>query len=343
MKNLRLTVCIAFTFLVTAFASPMLSRAGIVIDYTGDTFFASNPVAMAALEAAAADINAAVDFSCLNAITDDTITGTNGASSASFTFSKTYLNPADGNLTTVPNTHLAVGQVNIFAGARTFAGNILGDGSAGGTGIQPVALDANDGTFALALANAEANEQHSRGGGPVINAFSGAIGSNVVSFDQGLHTGSVAFNDSANWHFDHTTAVAAGLNDFYSVAIHELLHTIGFGISDSWGSLVSGTNYLGAEGIAANGGSGVGLVAADGDHLAFGTTSPRISDGVLQESALDPDLTVGTRKFLTELDLAVLRDLGLKTFASPIPEPSSRALLALGGLALCGRRQRQAA
>ena len=63
MKNLRILASIIF--MVSVFAMPMNSRAGIVLDFTGDTFFASNPVARAALEQAAADINGAVDFSWL--------------------------------------------------------------------------------------------------------------------------------------------------------------------------------------------------------------------------------------------------------------------------------------
>ena len=32
------------------------------------------------------------------------------------------------------------------------------------------------------------------------------------------------------WHFDHTLDPASGKNDFYSVAVHEILHTMGFGL-----------------------------------------------------------------------------------------------------------------
>ncbi len=316
-----------------------MSRAGIVLDYSGDTFFANNPTAKAALEAAAADVNAAIDFSCLGVVTDDVITGTNGGSSVDFTFSKTYINPADGVTTQVPSTQIVAGQINVFAGARTFGGNTLGEGSAGGTGLGLGITDASDGSLAGAYANAEALEQHSRGGGPIVLSASGSFGGNSFAFNQGLHTGSIAFDDDSNWHFDHTTAVAAGLNDFYSVALHELLHVVGFGTSASWQSLISGTDYLGAEGIAANGGTGVGLADSSG-HFAMGVMSPRISDGVLQEVAMDADITVGTRKYLTELDLAVMRDLGLKTVvASAVPEPSSLAFLALCGAAFCGRRR----
>ena len=69
---------------------------------------------------------------------------------------------------------------------------------------------------------------------------------------------------------------------------------------------------MGAEVIASNG-TGTGIVAADGDHFIENTMSPRITDGVLQEVVIDPDLTVGTRRELTQLDLAVLRDLGFQT------------------------------
>jgi hypothetical protein len=343
MKNFRFTACLVFTLLVTAFTLPQISQAGIVLDFTGDTFFAGNPVAKAALEAAATDINEAIDFSCLGAVTNDVISGTSGGSVANFGFTKLYNNPADGVLTQTPNSQIVAGQVNVFVGARTFLGNTLGVGGPGFTGPSAGGLDAGNGTLAMAVANAEANEQHRRGGGPIVATVNQSLGGVAFSFDQGLHTGSVAFNDAANWHFDHTTAVTAGTSDFYSVALHELLHTVGFGVSASWQSLVSGTDYLGVEGIAANGGSGTGLVAGAGDHLAANISSPRITDGVLQEVIMDPDLTLGTRKYLTELDLAVMRDLGLKTFATTaVPEPSAFAFLLLGGVAFCGRRRKRA-
>ncbi len=41
--------------------------------------------------------------------------------------------------------------------------------------------------------------------------------------------------------------------------------------------------------------------------------SQRITDGAMQEAAMDPNLTIGTRKYLTTLDLAFLRDLGYST------------------------------
>jgi hypothetical protein len=43
---------------------------------------------------------------------------------------------------------------------------------------------------------------------------------------------------------------------------------------------------------------------------------------------MDPTITVGTRKYLTDLDLAFLQDMGWEV----VPEPTSAALLLLSGL-----------
>lgn len=55
------------------------------------------------------------------------------------------------------------------------------------------------------------------------------------------------------------------------------------------------------------------------DSIIYGTTTP-------QETAMDPSVTLGTRKLFTELDVASLSDIGW----SIIPEPSAAALLLLG-------------
>ena len=333
---------VLLTLMVAAFAMPEVLRAQIVLDYTGDDYFAANPTAQAALEAAAADINAVIDFSQLTEITEDRIIGTDGGNQAIFNFSQMYSNPADGAETTVPFTQIAAGQVNIFAGARTFSGDTLGQGGPAGSGVTASGSTSSNGSFPQAVANAEANEQHSRGGGPIIGTLADTFNGTDYSFELGLHTGSIVFDDDADWHFDHTTMVEAGLNDFYSVALHELLHAVSFGVSETWDSLVAanGTDYLGAEGIAANGGTGVDLLFSGGGHLAENVMSIRLSDGGVQEVVMDPNLTVGTRKTLTELDVAVLRDLGFVTTVSAIPEPSSLMILLTAGGMIAFRRRR---
>jgi len=287
MKKLKITACFAFTLLLTIFALPLTSQAQIALTFSGgDPFFANNPLAQAAAQAAADEINAAVHFSNLNPINNDVITGVDGGVTVDFDFSTIVENPSTGLPATVANTATPTGQINVVLGAQTLTGNTLGEGGPTGTG-----LSAGGSVFP--------------GGGTTV-------------------------------HFDHTTP-----SDFFTVALHELLHVLGVGTSDTWTSLVSGTNYLGANGIAANGGSGTGIIFSDGDHLAVGTQSTRISDGSIQTAVLDPALVQGTRRNLTDLDIALLQDLGFKTFpTAAIPEPSSLALLTLGGVAVCLRRRK---
>ena len=164
-----------------------------------------------------------------------------------------------------------------------------------------------------------------------------------------LHLGTVrpfgAFTDSAAtlanyWHYDRSTAVAAGKNDMYSVALHELMHVIGFGSSFTWDSKRIGSNWTGTNVIALTG-SGINALTVDGAHILDSTMSTRILDGTAQEAVMDPSITAGTRKTLTQLDLAYLRDLG---YATVVPEPSVSVLLLIAiGMSSAGRRRRRRA
>jgi hypothetical protein len=268
------------------------------------------------------------------------IIGTNGGTTATFDFNWPYTNPSTGAAETFNPATIAANQVTVFVGMRELAGSLLGQGGPGGVGfsLSGIGIE-SEWVGAMADANTQANAVFGRGAGPVITNTSGSLslGSTSASFniDHGSTIGNLWFDIDTNnnsvtdsaaelaafWHFDHTTAVTAGKNDLYTVALHELLHALGIGLADSWDALVSGTNWLGTEAIAANGGSGTGLLSAGMDHIASGTMSPRLSDSVLQEVVMDPDVTVGTRKLLTVLDAAFLRDIGWDTVA--IPEPSA--------------------
>lgn len=119
-------------------------------------------------------------------------------------------------------------------------------------------------------------------------------------FDNDSNNDTVTDTDpqlDAYWHFDYSTPVAAGKSDFYSVALHEMLHVLGFGIGQSWNSNVSGTTWLGSE-VSTLMGTGTGMVDGGGAHVASGVTSPRLSDGILQETVMSPSIVVGTRKTL---------------------------------------------
>ena len=337
---------------------PCASALTIELDYTYDTsnFFALTPVAKSALEAAALDLSNAI-ISPLGAVTTNIYNGVNGSTTATFTWELNFSNPTTGATETLGTFNFASNTFRMYVGVKSLLGATLGEGTPGGSGVGIGSPAPNPSQWVGAVANAEAasNAAMSRGGGPVIASFSSSatVGATTANYTvvRGALLGSLSLdNDSDNngladsaatlanyWHYDHTSAVAPGKNDFYSVALHEMIHALGFGAAKSWDDSKTGTTWNGANVISLTG-SGAGILEADQSHIIDGFTSPRVSDGVLQEAVMDPSITVGTRKFLTQLDLAFLRDIGYQT----IPEPSS-AVLVMFGVALTGvaRRRRR--
>lgn len=280
-------------------------------------------------------------------------TGTSGGGSTelNFDFSYSYTNPSTGVGETIADTTLAANEIRIFAGSRLLGGSTLGQAGPGGGGFAITGF-VGAGSTVDAVTNAEMLDQHGRGDGPTMFTLSGNVAGADYSFGVGATIGNLWFDEDtnndgtadsaalldANWHFDHTTPVASGKNDFYSVALHETLHALGIGGSESWDALVSGTSFLGAEVIALNG-SGTGVINPAGNHFAAGLMSTRLSDGMSQEVVMDPNITTGTRKELTFLDVAALQDIGFSVTA--VPEPSSLLALTMLGAGGALRRRRR--
>ena len=319
------------------------------MDYSNDTFFAGNTAARNALEAAAADLGAALTTS-LAAVDADVFTGVNGSTSATFDWLYTYPNPTTGTTVTIEVPRAAANEVRIFAGARKLTGSTLGIGSSGGAGFGLAGSGfANQWIGAVDAAEALSNAELSRGDGPTMGILSGSSNFGGFVGEYALQYGALGGNDNDNdidsnaelnnfWQFDHTTAVPFSKFDFYSVALHELMHALGIGQAVGWENNVSGTNWLGAQTIARNG-TGTGIIAPDGAHPKDDLTSLLLNGLTSQEVVMSPSLTNGERRLLTQLDLALMRDIGWDTVA--IPEPTTTVFV-LGGLAclLAGRRRR---
>lgn len=213
-------------------------------------------------------------------------------------FNARFNRPDSGILTTLDEFDVAADTLVIFAGGRNLGGS-LGVGGPGGFS-------------ASATSSSYFDQIRSRGEGDgTKNAVSGDS-----AIDFAPWGGAVSFNTALdNWYFDSDISsddVPNGFNDFFSVALHEIAHVLGFGTADSWDNWIINNQFTGPASTHANGGFHVDL-SSNGSHWMSGT----LSNG--EETALDPEITIGTRKFMTELDMAALDDIGWDVIEETAP------------------------
>ena len=305
-------------------------RADIVLDFSPDAatdnFFARNADAKAAVEKAATDLNAVLDTPLVALDSRDVIEGKYNQTSAVLAWQLSYDNPSTGRSIDFDPAILAENEVRIFVGMSELMGDVAGTGGPGAIGLSAGAGGSPD-EFAQAIEDLQANVDAllDRNGGPVIASLSFPdflgtgesldvqVGSTIGALTLDIDRNNNGQPDSdaelaADWHYDAYAPVAAGKTDLYSVALHEIVHAIGFGASHAWQTMAAGDTWLGAAAIEANGGSGAGLIS--GGHVDSAIMSQRISDGTAQSPIMNASVLAGTRQELTEMDLAILQDLG---------------------------------
>jgi hypothetical protein len=300
----------------------------ISVDYRYDTpaqggsnFFGSgNPQGAAAGAQARAALESAASY--FTSILNDTFSAitipqplqsSQFSTVVSWEFKMRFDNPSSTNLIELTNPTVATDQYLIFAGARNWTGITAGVGGPGGHSVRSDVsgdgrLTASEHSQATQTTNSFFNTVTTRGEQSGFANWGGTI-----SFD----------NSSRVWHFDHTSSPFGTASDFYSVAIHELAHALGFGsLGDSqtetpWEQRISGSSFIGPNAMSQHGGNPVPLVAAR-DHWAMDTQSVVYGGTTVQEAAMDPDLQGGRRKRFTALDAAAMRDIGWEVIAPPV-------------------------
>ena len=353
---LKMGRVVGLTLTFLSLPATQLDALNIELDYTydvaSDNFFGGNATAKAALEQAATDLSTFIttEFGSVSGA----YSGTNASTTATFRWDSIFKDPSTNVDVTLTTPSLAANTVKIFIGVDELSGSTLGKG--GSNGVQTRLGGSGFGsewTAALATAAENYNNGISRGAGPVINSSTGAatlggvtapyafnVGLGMGKFSLDVDTDNNGTKDSASelndyWHFDHTTAVPNDKFDLYTVALHEILHVLGVGVSDTWDDQYDGfVSWTGSEAIAANG-TGSNLIDIGGGHISGSTSSIRLSDNQIQEAVMTPSINAGERRELTELDAAFLIDLGYTT----VPEPSSALLLGSASVLLLLRKR----
>lgn len=196
------------------------------------------------------------------------------------TWSAKFTNPSTGVVENKANLTIAQNEIVIFAGARNLgvAERALGD--RGGYSVSSTSQ-----TFVDTV----------RGRGQT-----GAYANPATDF--GPWGGSISFDIDSPWHFGITpSGLDASEFDFASVSSHEIMHVLGFGLSDSWSNKVITTGFNGANAKAVYGGV---VPLNDAMHWKIGT----VING--RTPIMTSEIQNGVRNLPTRLDYAGLQDVG---------------------------------
>ena len=215
-----------------------------------------------------------------------------------------FFNPSASGNVTITNPTFSENEFVIYVGANYYSGNTLGQGGPGGRGYSIT----GGGSFT----SAEINEINNIDDNFIKSVNTRGETSGFVNWG-----GAISLDIDSNWNYDHTVSPSSGQNDLYSVVLHEMAHVIGLGGTDEWNAFVSGGYFTGTN--AQNEYGGIVPLDSNTAHFAENTMSRVFGGTDNQEALMDPDITVGTRKFLTALEAAALSDIGWTVVEPTIP------------------------
>ena len=221
-----------------------------------------------------------------------------------WTWTKGFNHPSVDSTATRVNEIIAADEFRIYAGARNHAGSTLAVSSPGWV--------ATWGRTTTGSPNSADNAQRTA----IDNSFQTTLETRGETSGFAAWGGSISFDSDTPWHYNHTMPTTAGKTDLYSVALHELAHTLGFGASPAWNSFVSGSDFTGPASMTSNGGSSVPL-GPGGGHWQDNRISTVYGGSTSQVALMVPSFPANQRRRLTALDAAGLTDIGWSVIQPP--------------------------
>jgi hypothetical protein len=163
-----------------------------------------------------------------------------------------------------------------------------------------------------------------------VSAFSAALDAKDSTTNWEPLAGVSQVNSSKSFYFDtdlttHADATSSGLIDFYSVMVHEVGHIMGFTSSaNAWSANTSGNFWTGANAKAEYNNQNIPLYSTphwdlptDGTPGNTGSLNPAHVNCACHPSML-PSGGPNERTSFSDLDFALLKDIGYSISASPV-------------------------
>jgi len=230
--------------LLTVLALPRLTHGAlIVVDYSYASALnqlVPGSAGRTAIDQAAADLSSVLVNHHLAAIPTRTASGTSSWNNGEFdlvssiSLSASYLvkNPTSvSDYARLSNETFSENEFRIYAG-MSMMGSGYASSSAAVVGIGTFGYgNAPSWEAALRQAEANANILFGRGNPVTASTWNGSMPFGSIAGDysiaMGPTAGSIGFNSSEYWQYDYSAAVGANQYDLYSVALQEMLRTLG--------------------------------------------------------------------------------------------------------------------